>query len=104
MLETLDYSIRIGSKPDLFIFRFVSLLCLRSTLRLKSYCSDDPTFQQFNLVSSSGILEIELTYSLSWTCIASSDVPSLPTIFCITFTIKQQVKNTIIIVINVTVD
>ena len=36
MFETLDYTIRIGSTlyTDLFIFRFVSLLCLRSTLRL----------------------------------------------------------------------
>ena len=33
MLETLDYTIRIGSTPmtNLFIFRFVSLLCLRRT-------------------------------------------------------------------------
>ena len=31
-LETLDYTIYIGT--NLFIFRFVSLLCLRSTLRL----------------------------------------------------------------------
>ena len=35
LLETLDYTIRIGTwqYTDLFIFRFVSLLCLRSTLR-----------------------------------------------------------------------
>ena len=32
--ETLDYTIRIDYNTDLFIFRFVSLLCLRSTLRL----------------------------------------------------------------------
>ena len=44
--EALDYTIRIGSNTDLSIFRFVSLLCLRSTLRLletsflrsKRYC------------------------------------------------------------------
>ena len=39
MLETLDYTIRIGSTlasqyTDLSIFRFISRLCLRSTLRL----------------------------------------------------------------------
>ena len=40
MLETLDYTIRIGSFSTIVsvlavcIFRFVSLLCLRSTLRL----------------------------------------------------------------------
>ena len=36
MLETLDYTIRIGSTPihQYTVFRFVSLLCLRSTLRL----------------------------------------------------------------------
>ena len=34
MLETLDYTIRIGSTPTFLYFRFVSLLCLRSTLRL----------------------------------------------------------------------
>ena len=39
MLETLDYTIRIGSTPTflyffLYLFRFVSLHCLRSTLRL----------------------------------------------------------------------
>ena len=34
MLKTLDYTIHIGSTPTFFILRFVSLLCLRSTLRL----------------------------------------------------------------------
>ena len=34
MLETLDYTIRIGSTPTILYFDFVSLLCLRSTLRL----------------------------------------------------------------------
>ena len=35
MLETLDYAIPIVSTPgDLFIFRFVSLFCLRSTVRI----------------------------------------------------------------------
>ena len=34
MLETLDYTIRIGSTPTFLYFDFVSLLCLRSTLRL----------------------------------------------------------------------
>ena len=33
-LETLDFTIRIGSTPTFFIFRFVSEHCLRSTLRL----------------------------------------------------------------------
>ena len=35
-LETLDFTIRIGTwqYTNLFILRFVSLLCLRSTLRL----------------------------------------------------------------------
>ena len=33
-LETLDFTIRIGSTPSFFTFRFVSLLCLRRTLRL----------------------------------------------------------------------
>ena len=37
MLETLEYTIRIGSAPTFFIFRFVSLLCLSSTLRLCMY-------------------------------------------------------------------
>ena len=34
MLETLDYTFRIGSTPTFLYFDFVSLLCLRSTLRL----------------------------------------------------------------------
>ena len=34
MLETLDYTIRIGSTPTFLYFDFVSLICLRSTLRL----------------------------------------------------------------------
>ena len=33
VLETLDYTIRIGNTPT-FLFRFVSLLCLRNTPRL----------------------------------------------------------------------
>ena len=33
-LETLDYTIHIGSTPTFLYFDFVSLLCLRSTLRL----------------------------------------------------------------------
>ena len=33
-LETLDYTIPYRQYTNLFIFRFVSLLCLRSTLRL----------------------------------------------------------------------
>ena len=36
LLETLDYTIRIGS-TDLFIFRFVSLLRLRNTRLCKFY-------------------------------------------------------------------
>ena len=34
MLKTLDHTIRIGSTPTLLLFRFVSLLFLRSTQRL----------------------------------------------------------------------
>ena len=37
MLETLDYTIHIGSTPHHFIIRFLSLLCRRSTLRLWFY-------------------------------------------------------------------
>ena len=44
MLETLDYSIRIGSTPT-FIFRFVSLLSLRSTLRFFLYIRDEPSLE-----------------------------------------------------------
>ena len=33
-LVTLEYNIHFGSMTNLFIFRFVSLLCLRSTLHL----------------------------------------------------------------------
>ena len=34
MLETLDYTIRIGSTPTFLYFDCVFLLCLRSTPRL----------------------------------------------------------------------
>ena len=49
MLETLDYTIRIGSIPTFFIFRFVFLLCLRSTLRV---------YFHFNLSTVCPALEI----------------------------------------------
>ena len=38
MLETLDHTIRIGSYTDLFIFQFVSLLCLRLFSSGEVYC------------------------------------------------------------------
>ena len=38
MLETLDYTIRIGSTPTFLYFDLSSLLCLRSTLRLFQFC------------------------------------------------------------------
>ena len=48
MLETLDYTIR--QYTDLFIFRFVSLLCLRSTLRLLYILSTFPLKSSFSLL------------------------------------------------------
>ena len=44
MLETWDYTLSVLAVHKPFIFRFVSLLCLRSTLRL---------FQFWNLLTSS---------------------------------------------------
>ena len=67
MLETLDFAIRIGrwQYTDLFIFRFVSLLCLRSTPCLLFFMFPCFPYSYRNTASSQSKLTFSKCYFIN---------------------------------------